>query len=87
MKFQILIPTYNRGETLQRNLNYLLSEIKNHQLQSDIGIIVSDNASTDGTFAILENLLPSFKKEGIDYNISGYRKLNHIILLCHRSMY
>ncbi len=69
MKFQILIPTYNRGETLQRNLIYLLNELKVYGLQSDIGIIVSDNASTDGTFAILQNLLPLFSKEGIDFNI------------------
>ena len=76
MKFQILIPTYNRGETLQRNLNYLLSEIKNHQLQSDIGIIVSDNASTDDTFASLNSLVPAFCKENVDYRI--YRNEENI---------
>lgn len=69
MLFQILIPTYNRGEILQKNLLYLLNEIKLHQLQSAIGIVVCDNASPDETFTILNNLAPSFSKEGIDYKI------------------
>lgn len=69
MNFQILIPTYNRGETLQRNLMYLLNEIKVYNLQSEIGIVVSDNASTDGTFEILKNLLTKFSEEKVDYQI------------------
>lgn len=69
MRFQILIPTYNRGEILQKNLLYLLNEIKLHQLQSEIGIVVSDNASPDDTFTILNSLKPAFEDAGIDYQI------------------
>ena len=69
MKFQILIPTYNRAEILHRNLSYLLLQIKDYNLQSDVGVIVSDNASTDDTFAILNSLMPTFSKENVDYKI------------------
>jgi glycosyltransferase involved in cell wall biosynthesis len=69
MQFQILIPTYNRSRVLQKNLLYLLGEIKRCQLQSAIGIIVSDNASPDDTFALLNDLIPSFREERIDFKI------------------
>jgi GT2 family glycosyltransferase len=69
MQFQILIPTYNRVEFLKKNLLYLLNEIKNYQLQSDIGIIISDNASPDDTFSILTGLKSLFIDAGIDYQL------------------
>ena len=76
MKFQILIPTYNRAEILHRNLSYLLQQIKDYNLQSDVGVIVSDNASTDETFAILNSLTPLFSIERIEYKI--YRNEENI---------
>ncbi|WP_224981785.1 glycosyltransferase family 2 protein [Geomonas agri] len=43
----ITIPTYNRCETLKANLSKIVEE-----LDSEIEILVSDNASTDGTEAL-----------------------------------
>lgn len=45
------IPTYNRLRFLKRNLNALLP-----QLTDDVGVLISDNASTDGTSEYLQSL-------------------------------
>lgn len=50
MSLTIGIPTYNRKNELTDLLNNLLNEIKNAELSSnEIEILISDNASTDGT--------------------------------------
>ena len=63
MKFQILIPTYNRREDLRKNLAYLKEQLNTYKLTNEFGIIVSDNASNDGTFAMLEQLSRDWKNE------------------------
>jgi glycosyltransferase involved in cell wall biosynthesis len=61
----IAIPTYNRAE----KLNALLSRIKtmlesSPLLLQSVGVVVSDNASTDHTLSILKN----YKSENINYS-------------------
>jgi glycosyltransferase involved in cell wall biosynthesis len=69
MRFQILIPTYNRAKYLQQNLAALLQDIHSNELQTDIGVIVSDNASTDETASILASTAIEFQKSGVDLQI------------------
>lgn len=64
----ILIPTYNREKFLLKNLNLLTNSIKGNNLQSEVGIIISDNCSTDGTRKSVEN----FIKANSDFKISYY---------------
>jgi|GEM_PF-2646290 len=49
----ILIPTYNRAKLLELNLRQLKSQI-NTDIQNEIEVIVSNNASTDHTEEVLE---------------------------------
>lgn len=51
----IAIPTYNRIDFLQENLKRLERIIVELGVEEQIGILVSDNASTDGTRELLEN--------------------------------
>lgn len=53
MKFHVLIPTYNRCQDLKENLAHLGDQIRQYGLEKEVGIVVSDNASTDNTWAML----------------------------------
>lgn len=53
MQLTIVIPTYNRHKDLKKNLDLLEDQIVNSQLTNDIIVLVSDNCSTDGTYAML----------------------------------
>lgn len=57
----ILIPTYNRTSFLIKNLNLLLEIIEKEHFQNEINIIVSDNCSTDSTWAELEKFRQTSK--------------------------
>lgn len=61
MKLSILIPTYNRCNDLRKNLELLCTYIRDNQLESEVRICVSDNASTDNT----ESLLHTFLSQGV----------------------
>ena len=63
MRFQILIPSYNREDYLRENLIYLKDQLITFRLSKDFGIIVSDNASSDGTWAMLEKLKEAWDGE------------------------
>jgi glycosyltransferase involved in cell wall biosynthesis len=63
MKFQILIPTYNRREDLKKNLEYLRDQLINYNLSHLFWIAVSDNASNDGTAVMLEQFAQGCKDE------------------------
>jgi abequosyltransferase len=54
LQAQILIPTYNRENYLKENLLILKDQLTKHDLTKDFGIIVSDNASEDGTWSMLK---------------------------------
>ena len=47
----IAIPTFNRSEFLRRNLERLLKEVRTVAIEVDI--VISDNASTDGTSTVV----------------------------------
>lgn len=49
MKLQILIPTYNRSNYLLKNIAHLASHIRELEAHRRIGLLISDNASPDGT--------------------------------------
>lgn len=51
---QILIPTFNRAPFLDKNLKILDRIITSLQASDKISIIIADNASSDGTEAILQ---------------------------------
>ncbi|MEI0448290.1 glycosyltransferase family 2 protein [Brachyspira intermedia] len=53
----VLIPTYNRKDLLKRALESVLK-----QTYKNIEIYVTDNASTDGTFEVMQELLKNDKR-------------------------
>jgi len=61
MLLSICIPTYNRGLFLERALSSIINEIEVYKLNKYVEICISDNASTDATFEIVNN----FKKKDI----------------------
>ncbi len=66
MSFQlsICIPTYNR----KRNLSELLDVLAEIRGMADIEVIVSDNASTDGTKEYMEDLVKKEKIQNLRYH-------------------
>lgn len=67
-RLSICIPTYNRGETLE----VLLQSIFNDTGKNDVEVIVSDNASTDSTSALMAAL------QGKGMKISYHRNDSNI---------
>ena len=63
LKAQILIPTYNRESYLRENLLLLKDHLTKDALTEDIGILVSDNASEDGTWSMLKELQQKWSGE------------------------
>lgn len=61
----ICIPTYNRAEILQKNLILLL---QHKNFDENVEIIISDNASTDNTPTIVNNIIKSHPKANIRYS-------------------
>lgn len=53
----ILIPTLNREDSLIKNLRLIEQILSTNRLCDDIGIIISDNGSTEASFAILKNYI------------------------------
>lgn len=62
----ICIPTYNRVNLLSESLDILLTQI-NENNKNDIEIIISDNASTDGTAELVTEKSRIFKHAYIKY--------------------
>ncbi len=59
----ILIPTYNREKILVKNLTKLADQIEKISNNSEIRVIVSDNASNDNTIFSIEALRAEFPAE------------------------
>lgn len=59
ISLSILIPTYNRANKLLRLLKALESEIAWLKLDSQIQVLVSDNASSDETFRVMTDFSTS----------------------------
>jgi glycosyltransferase involved in cell wall biosynthesis len=63
LQAQILIPTYNREKYLRENLLILRDHLTKDELTKDFGIIVSDNASEDGTWDMLKEVQEKWGSE------------------------
>lgn len=53
----ILIPTYQRAESLRKNLEHILCRMEQEGVAEHFSIIVSDNASTDETEEVVRGLM------------------------------
>lgn len=65
MKFDIIIPTYNRAELLKRTLLSLVNAEVPHNFA--VKVTVVDNNSTDETRRVVEGLKSDFKKVELEY--------------------
>ena len=66
----IAIPTWNRAVLLRDALDALLSQINDNKNRGKIEIVISDNASTDNTNAVIE----AFKSEYSTLNIAHFKQ-------------
>lgn len=69
-RFSIAIPTYNRAGLLQESLESVLA-----QTLRDIEIVVCDNASTDGTQALLDRYQGRLLSRRNDRNLGSWPNL------------
>ncbi|MES9902105.1 MAG: glycosyltransferase, partial [Sedimenticola sp.] len=67
----ISIPTYNRAKNLCKLLDSLFDVIETNTLNKKIGIFVSNNASSDNTHEILENVSIRFDAKGIRFEFQS----------------
>lgn len=76
MRIDILIPTYQRADSLMQNLQHILCRLRVEQVEEHYRILVSDNASTDGTqervLALIDDT--NLQQERIAY----YRNMENI---------
>lgn len=73
-KIDILIPTFNRKAFLLKNLRLLNEQIAKFSLEDKIRILISDNASSDGTY---ESVI-DFSKENPSLNIEVFKNNSNI---------
>lgn len=69
----ICIPTYNRGDILKENLNYIL---KLPEFDDSIEIVISDNASTDNTEEVAKSFTSFYKNIRYYKNETNVRDAN-----------
>lgn len=60
---EILIPTFNRSECLKKNLRLLDQQLHDAGLTSEVRVIVSDNASPDGTAYTVSTLATELRNQ------------------------
>jgi glucosyl-dolichyl phosphate glucuronosyltransferase len=65
MKLTVIVPTYNRAQTLRKTLDSLATAALPPDF--DVNVIVVDNNSTDNTSAVVEEMAPRFVNVGIKY--------------------
>jgi glycosyltransferase involved in cell wall biosynthesis len=70
LNLTIVIPTYNRSARLSKNLECVYEEIYEGNLSSEVGVLVSDNHSSDETHAVCLRYSQKFDNSCIkfDYN-------------------
>lgn len=64
---EILIPTLNREKNLIENIELIQTYINNNGFNEEIGIIISDNGSTEDSFRMVESFMNS--KCTIEYQL------------------
>lgn len=74
MKLSLLITTYNRVEYLAKNINIIITQIKQNNLQNDIEIIISDDYAPNPAVNQLEPLIQNNKDINIKYYLNEPRK-------------
>ena len=74
MTLSILIPTYNRSDFLQKNLELLCHYIGKGGFQGEIEIIVSNNNSSDNT----DEILTSFSSVSDGINLRSFSQKDNI---------
>tara|TARA_R110002072_G_scaffold534_8_gene4285 strand:+ start:36606 stop:37439 length:834 start_codon:yes stop_codon:yes gene_type:complete len=73
MKISVVIPTYNRKETIKRAMDSVLS-----QSYQNFELIIVDDGSTDETQEIINKFLPHEKIKVISIDNSGVSKARNI---------
>lgn len=76
----ICIPTYNRAEILKKTIDTLLSL---EEFNSEVELVISDNASEDGTESLIKELIHKYEDKRILYhrNNSNIKDLNFFTVL------
>ena len=75
----ILIPTFNRSKYLEHLLSFILDEIYN--LDYSYEIVISNNASTDGTLHVVDKFKDSLQLRSFtqDTNIGAFKNASFLI--------
>ena len=68
MRISFNIPTYNRAKYLKQNLDLLTTQIKELHKEDEVGINISDNASTDETRQVSEACIVANPQLHISYH-------------------
>jgi len=79
---QICIPTFNRAVHLDRLLGQVNQAVSNSCSSLEVGVFVSDNASTDSTLEVLQkwrSLMPAWKLVSQDSNIGMMANFQFLI--------
>lgn len=77
MSLSICIPTYNRAKYIKKNIELLIKYIKKNNLEKNIEIIISNNASNDET----EKILNACQKENFDINLKIYNQKESLYII------
>lgn len=68
MKLNVIVPTYNRAESLKKTLHSLVvARLPSEAANFRVEVLVVDNNSTDGTRSVFEEMKPLFAAAGIPF--------------------
>jgi abequosyltransferase len=83
-RLTIAIPTYNRAELLEKQLDWLTVAVRGHEQECEI--LVSDNASNDHTESVIRRYLEPLRDSGLfvrhhrqSENVGAIRNIAHCI--------
>ncbi len=83
----VLIPTYNRLQHIKRQVSYFQSELQNIP-EGTVEVIISNNASNDGTYEFLESLKDEkIKINHNDENIGAMGNMNRLLYMAQGKYY
>ena len=83
----VAIPTYNRGPVVANTVLCFIKNILEHNLQDKVTLLVSDNASGDNTWTLLEGLKQQYADlltiHRQDHNLGYAKNVLWLINNCH----
>lgn len=87
MNLTIGIPTYNRIDMLDKNLKLLCNYIISNNLEEQVCLLVSDNASTQNVTQLFSKILQQYSQLSIDFhqnekNIGGIKNILQMLTMC-----